>query len=221
MHAPLHAMRGDSQLAAQLPFVQTVPEPHEVPLVPADALHTPEAPQLVALVFGSMHTPWQSISVPGHVTWQLVPEHTAPDEHAMPALPASCGALASTRTPQLAVAPQLVRLVVGSTHVPLQSICDPGHETWQLPPAHTVPLAHDAPTPPSPPTPHALLEPQLLRLVFGSTHTPPQLTCVPGHETAHDPFAHTLPFEQVAPLTPPSAPHPARSFRIHPTRRNR
>jgi hypothetical protein len=39
-------------------------------------------------------------------------------------------------------------------------------------------------------------------------HVPPQLICVPGHDTWQLLLTHTLPFEHAAPLLPASIPHP-------------
>jgi hypothetical protein len=91
-----------------------------------------------------------------------------PDVQAAPALPASL-------TPQPAVAPQLVLLVLESTQVPPQLIWLPGHEIWQLPLAQTFPAMHAVPALPVPPTPQPVVAPQLDRLVMGSTHVPLQL----------------------------------------------
>jgi hypothetical protein len=34
VHAPLHAVSGEPQLAEHVPFMQTLPEPHAVPQLP-------------------------------------------------------------------------------------------------------------------------------------------------------------------------------------------
>jgi len=106
---------------------------------------------------------------------QLPDVQTVPAPHAIPALP-------PIAPPQPAVAPQLVGLVSRSMHTPPQLICEPGQETWQLPPLHTLPFVHAVPAVP-PATSHAPLAPQLERLVWGSMHVPPQLICEPGQET--------------------------------------
>ena len=41
---------------------------------------------------------------------------------------------------------------------------------------------------------------------MGSTHAPPQFTCVPGHDTEHVPAAHTSPAPHALPHLPQFAP---------------
>ena len=77
-----------------------------------------------------------------------------------------------------------------------------------MPFAQTLPAAHVVPALP-PPTPHAPTAPQFERLVAGSMHTPPQLICEPGHETAHVPLPQTVPTAHGVPALPPATPHPA------------
>jgi len=125
---------------------------------------------------------------------------TLPFVHAAPLLPPAA--------PHPVVAPQLVRLVRGSTHVPPQLICRPGQETPQLPFAQTLPAAHEEPALP-PPTPHAPVAPQFERLVNGSMQTPPQLICKPGHDTEHVPLPQTMPTAHALPALPPATPQPA------------
>jgi hypothetical protein len=100
-----------------------------------------------------MQVPAQSICVPGQETWQLPLLQTFPLLHAAPALP-------EPPAPQAPLAPQFVRLESGSMQLPPQLICEPGHETWHVPFAQTLPLLQAAPTLPEPPTPHAPLAPQ-------------------------------------------------------------
>jgi hypothetical protein len=76
------------------------------------------------------------------------------------------------------------------------------HETAHAPLAHTLPAEHAVPALPASPNPQPAVAPQLNRFVTGSTHEPPQLICVPGHETAHAPLPHTLPTEHVVPHAP-------------------
>ena len=77
---------------------------------------------------------------------QLPPLQTLPPLHDVPAVPPA--------TPHPVVAPQKVRLVLGSTQLPLHSISPGGHETAQRPAAHTWPAAHAVPgAPPSAPQP--------------------------------------------------------------------
>jgi hypothetical protein len=91
-------------------------------------------------------------------------------------------------------------------HLPPQLISLPGHDTAHAPFAQTFPFAHSVPGVPPSSTPHSSLAPQFERLDKGSMHVPPQFTSLPGHDTAHDPFAHTLPFTQTIPALPPSPP---------------
>jgi hypothetical protein len=140
----------------QLPFAQTLPLLHAVPAFPVAPAsprpHPPLAPQFELLVRGSTHTPPQLISLPGQETWQVPFPHTFPIAQATPALPPPL--------PHRPVAPQLPRLVVGSTQTPPQSISLPGQATWQLPLLHTVPVLHAVPALPASPTPHPGVAPQ-------------------------------------------------------------
>ena len=88
----------------QLPLPQTFPPLHVVPALPAPlpvgiGPQPGVAPQYVGLVFGSMHVPPQSISVPGQETWHVPFAQTFPLLHAVPALP-------DPPTPQAPLAPQ-------------------------------------------------------------------------------------------------------------------
>jgi len=77
--------------------------------------------------------------------------------------------------PQPGLAPQWPRSVIGSTHVPPQLICEPGHDTPQLPLLQTVPPVQCAPALLEPTT-HPAVAPQKLGLVRGSMQVPLQLT---------------------------------------------
>ena len=99
---------------------------------------------------------------------------TLPAAHDVPALPPA--------TPHPAVAPQFGRLLNGSMQTPPQLICEPGHDTEQVPLPQTVPAAHGVPALP-PATPHPAVAPQCVRLVSGSMQLPPQLVCAFGQET--------------------------------------
>jgi hypothetical protein len=157
--------------------------PLPTPFAPQPAV----APQCRPLVVGSMHSPPQLICVPGHVTWHPDGVHTSPSvRQFVPALPAS-------PAPQPAVAPQYWLLVDGSTHLPLQLISLPGHETEQLPPLHTSPAGHCVPGLPASPSPHAPVAPQYWSSLDGSMHRPLQFTSVPGHEIEHLPSLQALP----------------------------
>src|SRR5436305_1445996 len=132
-----------------------------------------------------MHVPPQLICVPGHETLHAPLLHTFPLVQAVPAVPE-----AALHVP---LAPQLVELVLGSMQMPPQLICVPGHETWHVPLLHTLPLVQAVPAVPDAAL-HVPLAPQLVGLVLGSMQMPPQLICVPGHDTWHVPLLHTLPF---------------------------
>jgi hypothetical protein len=91
----------------------------------------------------------------------------------------------------------LERLVAGSTHVPLQLIRMPGHETAQAPLAHTFPAEHVVPQ-----------APQLKRSLLVLTHVPapasppPQVTSPGLHVSAQAPAEQTCPLVHVVPQTP-------------------
>jgi hypothetical protein len=105
-----------------------------------------------------------------HDTWQVLLLHTCPDVHAVPAV-------APLHAPD---APQWALLVVGSMHVPLQLICEAGHETWHVPLLQTCPEEHAAPAFAPLHVPDA---PQYVRLDVGSIQVPLQLICPAWHET--------------------------------------
>jgi hypothetical protein len=178
--------------------VQTLPLAHAVPALPPPMPQSPEAPQCVRLVVGSMQIPPQLISVPGHDTWHEPLAQTVPAPQMAPTVPPPL--------PQSPEAPQLERLVDGSTQVPPQLIWLPGHDTWQEPLLHTFPFVQAAPALP-PPLPHSPVAPQNERLLSGSTQVPPQLIWVPGQATAQMPLPHTFPAAQAVPTLPPPLPH--------------
>jgi hypothetical protein len=88
------------------------------------------------------------------------------------------------------VAPQFVRLVVGSMHVPPQLMRPAWHESAHEPPLQTCPAVHDVPPDP-PPTPQAPDAPQCVRSVVGLMQLPPQLMSPGWQETAQPPPLHT------------------------------
>jgi hypothetical protein len=184
----------------QVPALQTLPLAHTAPALPVPETPQPAvAPQWVRSLVGSTQTPLQLTCEPGHETEQLPELQTLPLAHTAPALPLPL--------PQPAVAPQWVRSVLGFTQVPLQLTCEPGHETEHVPELQTLPLAHTAPALPLP-LPQPAVAPQWFRSLVGSTQTPPQLTCEPGHETEQVPELQTLPLAQVVPALPPAVPQP-------------
>jgi hypothetical protein len=185
----------------QRPELQTFPLAQVAPAVPPERPQPVVAPQCVRSLVGSTHTPPQLTCEPGHETEQEPELHTLPLGQVAPALP--------PERPQPVVAPQCVRSLVGSTHTPPQLTCEPGHETEHAPELQTLPLAHVAPAVPTPLMPQPVVAPQCVRSVTGSTQTPPQFTCVPGHETEHVPELHTLPLAHAVPALPPAVPQPA------------
>ena len=91
-------------------------------------------------------------------------------------------------------------------HTPPQLISVPGHDTWHEPLEQTFPLVHAVPAVPAAAL-HAPLAPQFEGLVLGSMQMPPQLICVPGHDTWHVPLLHTLPLVHAMPAVPAAALH--------------
>jgi hypothetical protein len=179
------------------PLAQLAP-PLPTPPTPQPAV----APQCARSLVGSTHTPLQFNCEPGHDTEHVEALHTWPLAQLAPPLP-------TPPTPQPAVAPQCARSLVGSTHTPLQFTCEPGHDTEHVDALHTCPLAQLAPPLPTPETPQPAVAPQCARSVVGSTHTPLQFTCEPGHDTEQLPALHTCPLAQLTPPVPtPETPHP-------------
>jgi hypothetical protein len=83
-----------------------------------------------------MQTPPQATWPPGQP--QFPPEQIAP----VPTeVEQSAPTVAPLQTPE---APQCVASVCGSTHVPPQFTCDPGHVTWQRPAVHTLPVSEQS-----------------------------------------------------------------------------
>jgi hypothetical protein len=172
------------------------------PALPVPAPQPVVAPQYWLLLAGSTHVPLQLISLPGQVIAQPFGVHTSPRVvQFWPALPIP-------PVPQPAVAPQYWLLDVGSMHVPLQLISLPGHETPHCPLAQTSPDGHCVPVLPAPPAPQPAVAPQWCWSDEGSTHLPPQLISLPGHETEHVPPLQTCPDGHCVPGLPaPPAPH--------------
>jgi hypothetical protein len=125
---------------------------------------------------------------------------TSPFAQLVPALP--------PEAPHPAVAPQKLRLLRGSTHVPLQFTRPVWHVSAQLPALQTSPGAHAAPTVPTPKLPQPIVAPQKLRFVRGSTHVPLHSTSPCWQETEHEPALQTSPLAQITPAVPPELPHP-------------
>jgi hypothetical protein len=178
--------------------LQTWPVAHAAPPTPPPVPHPTVAPQWPRSLDGSTHAPPQFTCEPGHETEHAPALQTCPVAHAVPAAP--------PLTPHPVVAPQWVRSLAGSTHLPAQFTCPPGHDTEHVPPLQTSPTAHVIPA--FAPRQSALA-PQNFRSVTGSTQVPPQLSCVPGQDTAHVPALQTCPLAHAAPAAPPLAPQPA------------
>ena len=161
----------------------------------------PAAPQNVRLVSGSTQEPPQLTRPAWHDTEHVPVLQTCPVEHVEPALPAS--------TPQPSDAPQLERLVCGSTQLPPQLTRPAWQEMAQVPALHTCPWAQLAPALPPLGLPQPAVAPQLLRLVSGSMHVVPHLMRPGAQESEQAPSAQTSPASQVLPGEPLSAPQPA------------
>jgi hypothetical protein len=108
------------------------------------------AAQWAALVVGLMQTPPHSTCGSGQVTAQLPPMQILPSrEQSMPGNPGGAAALQSP------VAPQKLRLLVGSMHALPHTICPPGQA--HVPPVQRAPVPtkvpHTTPSVPADPAP--------------------------------------------------------------------
>jgi hypothetical protein len=182
------------------PALQTCPATHAVPATPPLVPHPAVAPQWMRSLAVSTHVPPQFTCPPGHETEQVPPLQTSPAAHVVPAF--------APRQSELA--PQNFRSVTGSAQVPPQLSCVPGHDTAHVPALQTCPVTHEAPAAP-PLVPHPVVAPQWRGSDVGSTHVPPQFTCVEGHDTAHAPPAQTSPAPHALPQAPQFAPSLERS----------
>jgi hypothetical protein len=212
-----HLIVPDWHDTAHAPEVHTLPAAQVVPAVPGAGLtlsQSPEAPQKVRLVAGSMQVPPQLICVPAHVTAQVELTQILPlVAQFVPSVPGA--ALRLSQSPE---APQNVRLLVGSTHAPPHATCPPGQP--QVPPLHTapVPTLTLQLTPPA----QAAPAPQWAASVAGSLQTPLHSTWVPGHTAAHAELTQKRPVDaQSLPAVPgagltlsqsPEAPQKVRLF---------
>jgi hypothetical protein len=181
-HVPPQLTRPVWHESEQLPVLQTLPPLHTAPALPPAAPHPVVAPQWTRFNCGSTHVPLQSIRPAWHERAQLPPLQTRPAAQTAPALPPP--------KPHPAVAPQELRLVCGSTHVPLQFTRPDWQESAQLPPLQTLPPLQVTPAVP-PATPHPVVAPQKTRLVLESTQLPLQSISPGGHDTAQRPAAQT------------------------------
>jgi hypothetical protein len=145
----------------------------------------------------------QLIWLPGHETAQVPRPQSCPLTHEVPGLPAS-------PVPQPAVAPQYWLFEVGSTHVPLQLIWLPGHETAQAPRLQSCPLPHAVPALPASLVPQPAVAPQYWLFEVGSTHAALQLIWPPGQLTTQPPPLQAMPLPQTFSQAPQLAGSPCR-----------
>jgi hypothetical protein len=101
---------------------------------------------------------------------------------------------------QLEVAPQYVRLVLGSMHSPPQFTRFAPQVVWHEPLEQTVPPVHALP----PVQPGCT--PQCVLLLVGSMHTPLQSTSPAGQLIVHCPAVHAVPIGHTVPAEPPASP---------------
>jgi hypothetical protein len=148
-----------------------------------------------------MQPPPHAICVPGQVTAHAEPTQTLPSRaQSMPSVPALPAP--GVQTP---LAPQKLRLLVGSMQAAPQSTCPDGQA--HVDPAHTAPVPtvelQMVPELPVPPTPQPAVAPQWEASVDGSMQTPPHSICVPGQVTAQLEPTQILPSrEQSVPGNP-------------------
>jgi hypothetical protein len=147
IHAPLQLTSPPGQDTEHTPPLHTWPGAHATP-----PTHPAPTPHCWSLVAGSTHVPKQFTSLPGQDTEHAPPLHTWPGGQAAPAPPPF--------VPHPAVAPQYWLLVFGSTHVPLQLISLPGHDTEHLPPLQTWPDGQFVPAVPASTFPQPVVAPQ-------------------------------------------------------------
>jgi hypothetical protein len=147
------------------------------------------APQYFGSVNGLMHLPWQST----YPVWQESVHapfaHTLPGMHVTPVSPLL----------QFAEAPQNVKSVSGSMHLPWQLMSPAWHVSWHWPPAQTSPLGHWLPAL----TPWQLpVAPQYCVLDVGSVQAPPHTICPVMHELPQVPFEQIDPSVHAVPAEP-------------------
>jgi hypothetical protein len=197
MQTPLQLISPVGHETEHMPALHTWPVAHAVPEVPASAAPQPAvAPQWVGSVSGLMQMPLQLISPVGHERAHMPPLQTWPFTHCVPRL------LPASSTPQPGVAPQKVGSVAGLMQMAPQFTSPVGHETEHTPPLQTWPFRHSVPAEPASPMSHPAVAPQCMLLLVGSTHIPPQTSCIPGHDVVHPLFTHALPGRQALPHVP-------------------
>ena len=169
---PPQSRRPDWQVRAQAPLLQTWPAEQTVPslLPPPTLVQSPVAPQWPLSVSGSTQTPPQLTLPVGQEVAQAPPVQMLPAGQTAPSL------LPPPTLEQSPVAPQKVRLVLGSTQVPPQLTRPDWQDSWQVDPLQTWPAGQVAPALPAPATPQPVVAPQYWRLVVGSMQVPLQLT---------------------------------------------
>ena len=125
-----------------MPDEQPKPAPHGLP----------HLPQLFGSTLVSTQVPLQLDSPAWQLSPQVPPEQTLPARHLTPGDP-------TPLAPQPVVAPQLVRSVPGSMHLPPQLTSPLWQVSPQVPPEQTFPAAHVVPAVPEAAS-HVALAPQ-------------------------------------------------------------
>jgi hypothetical protein len=136
MQVPLQLMSGEAQDAPHVPEEQTVPAPQVLPGIPGAGLmasQSPDAPQYVGSVSGSMQRPPHFTWLLGQETMQLPPIQTCPPLQTAPEL------LPAVPVTQVPVAPQWVGSLLGSTHAPPQLMSGDAQDAPHVPEEQTVP----------------------------------------------------------------------------------
>jgi hypothetical protein len=180
-----HVARPGAQESAQLPPEHTWPAPHVTPVVQLVAPHHARS------VDGSTHLPPQASWPAGHDSWQTPATQTCPPAQIVPAV--------APLHP--APAPQKLRSVSGSTHLPPHASWPAGHPApLQLPLAQVWPAPHTAPPA------HVADTPQWFGSTIGSTHAPPHVARFGAQESAQLPPEQTWPAPHRRPFVQVVAP---------------
>jgi hypothetical protein len=154
-------------------------------------LQSPVAPQCARLLDGSTQVPPQLTSPAWQVNAHLPALHTWPAPQTLPAPPPPL--------PQPGVAPQKRRLVLGSTHVPVQLTNPVSQESEHSPALHTSPAAQAWPDVP-PSASQSAVAPQWSRSLAGSMHAPSHFTSPEGQVSVQAPPEQTSLTPQMTPL---------------------
>lgn len=171
--------------------MQTPPTHTCVPAQIAPPVQSADAPQRFRSVEVSTQRPPQAMSPPRQVV--------AAEPHA-PALQTSPAPHVAPPV-QSAAAPQCAGSFLASTQLPAQTANPAGHESAQVPAAHTAPAAQSTPS-------LHVVAPQRLRSIEGSTHRPPHASWPAGHSTRHVPPVQTCPeSHHLPPVQSDAIPH--------------